>query len=54
MTEALKNYINGSKERDVYDCYTDGSCKTCHQITREVRLILCCTMTRRLCAAAKH
>lgn len=26
MTEALKNYINGSSERNVYDCYTDGSC----------------------------
>lgn len=26
MTEALKNYIKGSIERDAYDCYTDGSC----------------------------
>lgn len=26
MTGALKNYINSTCEKQVYDCYTDGSC----------------------------
>lgn len=26
MTTAIENYINSSCERNVYDCYTDGSC----------------------------
>lgn len=26
MITAIENYINSSCERDVYDCYTDGSC----------------------------
>lgn len=26
MTTALENYINSTCEKQVYDCYTDGSC----------------------------
>lgn len=26
MSTAIENYINSSCERNVYDCYTDGSC----------------------------
>ena len=26
MITAIENYINSSCERNVYDCYTDGSC----------------------------